>query len=88
VTVNSFLAWPTEAEGVGGLCGGSGEAQKKPKDEVEREFFQNARPSSPLKHFATVDEVAAMATYLAGEVSSATNGAALRVDGGVARAIL
>jgi len=44
------------------------------------------RPSSLLKRFATVDEVAAMAIYLAGEVSSATNGAALRVDGGVVRA--
>jgi len=44
--------------------------------------------SSLLKRFATVDEVAAMVTYLAGELSSATNGAALRVDGGVVRAIL
>jgi enoyl-[acyl-carrier-protein] reductase (NADH) len=35
-----------------------------------------------------MDEVAAMATYVAGEVSSATKGAALRVDGGVVRAIL
>jgi hypothetical protein len=29
-----------------------------------------------------------MVTYLAGELSSATNGAALRVDGGVVKAIL
>jgi NAD(P)-dependent dehydrogenase (short-subunit alcohol dehydrogenase family) len=55
---------------------------------VEKEFFQHVRPSSLLKRFTTVDEVAAMATYLAGEPSSATNGAALRVDGGVLRAIL
>jgi NAD(P)-dependent dehydrogenase (short-subunit alcohol dehydrogenase family) len=41
------------------------------------------RISTPLKRFGTVDEVAAMAIYLAGEVSSATNGAALRVDGGI-----
>jgi hypothetical protein len=33
-----------------------------------------------LKRFATVVEVAAMVTYLAGEHSSATNGAALRVS--------
>ena len=55
---------------------------------MEKDFFKEARPSSLLKRFATVDEVAAMATYLAGELSSATNGAALRVDGGVVRAIL
>jgi enoyl-[acyl-carrier-protein] reductase (NADH) len=51
-------------------------------------LFDHARPSSLLKRFATVDEVAAMATYVASELSSATNGAALRVDGGVVRAIL
>src|ERR1700761_1507478 len=43
---------------------------------------EHVRPSSLLKRFATVDEVAAMVAYLAGELSSATNGAALRVDGG------
>jgi len=58
------------------------------KAEVEKQFFEHVRPSSLLKRFGTVDEVAAMAIYLAGEVSSATNGAALRVDGGVVRAIL
>jgi enoyl-[acyl-carrier-protein] reductase (NADH) len=36
-----------------------------------------------MKGFATVDEVAAMATYLASELSSATDGAALRSEGGV-----
>jgi NAD(P)-dependent dehydrogenase (short-subunit alcohol dehydrogenase family) len=62
--------------------------QNKSKEDVEKEFFESARPSSLLKRFATVDEVAAMAVYIAGEPSSATNGAALRVDGGVIRAIL
>jgi enoyl-[acyl-carrier-protein] reductase (NADH) len=55
---------------------------------VEKEFFEHARPSSLLKRFATSDEVAAMVTYVASELSSATNGSALRVDGGVVRAIL
>jgi NAD(P)-dependent dehydrogenase (short-subunit alcohol dehydrogenase family) len=41
-----------------------------------------------LKRFATVDEVAAMVAYVAGKPASATNGAALRVDGGVIRSIL
>jgi hypothetical protein len=35
-----------------------------------------------------LDEVAAMVTYVARELSSATNGAALRVDGGVVKAFL
>ena len=88
VTVNSILAGPTESEGVGGFVEAMAKQQNKSKEAVEKDFFEHARPSSLLKRFATVDEVAAMATYLAGELSSATNGAALRVDGGVVRAIL
>ena len=88
VTSNSILAGPTESEGVGGFIEAIAKHQRKSKAEVEKEFFEHVRPSSLLKRFATVDEVAAMATYVASELSSATNGAALRVDGGVVRAIL
>ncbi len=88
VTINSILAGPTESEGVSGFVEAMAKQQNKSKKEMENDFFKDARPSSLLKRFATVDEVAAMVTYLAGELSSATNGAALRVDGGVVRTIL
>jgi NAD(P)-dependent dehydrogenase (short-subunit alcohol dehydrogenase family) len=88
VTSNSILPGPTESEGVAVFVEAMAEQQKKSKVEIEKEFFERVRPSSLLKRFATVDEVAAMVTYVAGELSSATNGAALRVDGGVVRAIL
>ncbi|MGA2456438.1 MAG: SDR family oxidoreductase [Terriglobales bacterium] len=88
VTANSILAGPTESEGVAGFVEAMAKHQKKSKGEIEKEFFEHVRPSSLLKRFATVDEVAAMATYVASELSSATNGAALRVDGGVVMAIL
>jgi NAD(P)-dependent dehydrogenase (short-subunit alcohol dehydrogenase family) len=88
VTVNSILPGPTESEGVGGFVEAMAKQQNKPKEQVEKEFFEHARPSSLLKRFATVEEVAAMVTYAASELSSATNGAALRVDGGVVKAIL
>jgi NAD(P)-dependent dehydrogenase (short-subunit alcohol dehydrogenase family) len=88
VTSNSILAGPTESEGVSGFVEAMAKQQGKSKAEVEKEFFEHVRPSSLLKRFATVDEVAAMTTYVASELSSATNGAALRVDGGVVRAIL
>lgn len=87
VTVNSVLPGPTDSEGVGDFVKNLAVQQNKPKEEVERDFFDHARPSSLLRRFATVEEVAAMVTYVAGEPSSATNGAALRVDGGVVRAI-
>jgi NAD(P)-dependent dehydrogenase (short-subunit alcohol dehydrogenase family) len=54
--------------------------------EFEKAFFEAARPSSLLKRFATTEEVANMVVYVCSEASSATNGAALRVDGGVVRA--
>lgn len=88
VTVNSILAGPTESEGVGGFLQAMAKQQNKTTQEIEKEFFAQARPSSLLKRFETPDEVAAMVTFVAGEPSSATNGAALRVDGGVVRGIL
>jgi len=88
VTAKSILAGPTESEGVVGFVDAMAKQQNRSKEEVEKEFFERVRPSSLLKRFATVDEVAAMVTFVASELSSATNGAALRVDGGVVRAIL
>jgi NAD(P)-dependent dehydrogenase (short-subunit alcohol dehydrogenase family) len=54
---------------------------------VERDFFRTARPSSVIQRFASVEEVAAMIAYVSSVPASATTGAALRVDGGVVRAI-
>jgi hypothetical protein len=87
VTVNSILAGPTESEGVGGFVESMAKQENKSREQVEKEFFEHVRPSSLLKRFANVDEVASIVTYVASELSSATNGAALRADGGVVRAI-
>jgi NAD(P)-dependent dehydrogenase (short-subunit alcohol dehydrogenase family) len=88
VTVNSILPGPTASEGMGGVVDALAVQQNKSRQEIELDFFEHMRPSSLLKRFATVDEVAAMVTYVASELSSATNGSALRVDGGVVKAIL
>jgi len=88
VTVNSVLPGPTESEGVGGFVDDMAKQSGKTKAEVQKEFFQTVRPSSLLKRFATTEEVAAMVAYVASVKSPATNGAALRVDGGVVRSIL
>ncbi|MGC2208709.1 MAG: SDR family oxidoreductase [Candidatus Korobacteraceae bacterium] len=87
VTVNSVLAGPTESEGVSTFVEGLAKQQGKTKEEVQREFFETARPSSLLKRFATTEEVAAMVVYLCSEAASATTGASIRVDGGVVRSI-
>jgi NAD(P)-dependent dehydrogenase (short-subunit alcohol dehydrogenase family) len=88
VTVNSVLAGPTESEGVSVFVESLAKQQNKTKAEFEKDFFLHARPSSLLKRFGTVAEVASLVTYLASPLSSATNGAAVRADGGVVRAIL
>lgn len=88
VTVNSVLPGPTRSEGVGDFVGKMASDRGVDVAQVEKEFFESVRPSSLLQRFATVEEVAALVTYVASPVSSATNGAALRVDGGVVRSIL
>src|ERR1043166_9231896 len=84
VTVNAVLPGPTRSAGVeafaGQLSGG------KPFAEFEQEFFKTVRPSSLLKRFAMPEEVANLVTYVCSPLSAATNGAALRVDGGVVQA--
>jgi NAD(P)-dependent dehydrogenase (short-subunit alcohol dehydrogenase family) len=87
VTVNSVLPGPTASEGVGEFVTQMATARGSDAKTVEREFFATARPSSVLQRFATPDEVAAMITYVCSTQASATTGAALRVDGGVVRAI-
>jgi NAD(P)-dependent dehydrogenase (short-subunit alcohol dehydrogenase family) len=87
VTVNSVLPGPTESEGVSTFVEGLAKQQGKTKEDVEREFFEHARPSSLIRRFATTDEVAAMVVYLCSEAASATTGASVRVDGGVLRSI-
>jgi NAD(P)-dependent dehydrogenase (short-subunit alcohol dehydrogenase family) len=86
--VNSILAGPTASEGVAAFVEAMAKQQDKSKEQIEEEFFHFACPSSLLKRFAAIDEIAALVTYVASELSSATNGAPLRADGGVVRAIL
>ena len=88
VTVNSVLAGPTASEGVSTFVEELARHHGKSREEMEQEFFKHARPTSLLKRFATPDEVAAMIVYLCSEAASATTGSAVRVDGGVVRAIV
>jgi NAD(P)-dependent dehydrogenase (short-subunit alcohol dehydrogenase family) len=88
VTVNSVLPGPTRSEGVEGFVKNMAKEQGKTTEQVEKDFFTNIRPSSLIQRFATNEEVANMVAYVASPLSSATNGAALRVDGGVVRSIL
>lgn len=88
VTVNSVLPGPTRSEGVEEFIQGLAKEQNRSPEQVEQEFFAKTRPSSLIQRFATTEEVAALVAFVASPRSSATNGAALRVDGGVVRSIV
>jgi NAD(P)-dependent dehydrogenase (short-subunit alcohol dehydrogenase family) len=88
VTVNSVLPGPTRSEGVARFVQDLAKGQGTDAARVEAEFFRTARPTSLLRRFATPEEVAAMVVYVCSPRASATNGAALRVDGGVVRSIV
>lgn len=84
VTVNAVLPGPTLTHGNKAAI--ARRAPGKPFPEVEKEFFQVYRPTSLLKRYAAPAEVATLVAYVCSPLSSATNGAALRVDGGIVKA--
>jgi NAD(P)-dependent dehydrogenase (short-subunit alcohol dehydrogenase family) len=88
VTVNSILAGPTRSEGVEQFIADVARTKGIAPAEIEKDFFRTVRPSSLLQRFATIEEVAALVAFVASPLSSATNGAALRVEGGLLRSIV
>lgn len=85
ITVNSVLPGPTNSRGVGDFVETLAKSEGKTFAQFETEFFQKVRPTSLIKRFATPEEVAALVAYVASPLSSATTGAALRVDGGTVK---
>lgn len=88
VTVNSILPGPTRSKGVGTFIEDLSKANNSSTEEVEKDFFKNMRPTSLLQRFASVEEVADTVAYYCSALASATNGAAIRVEGGLVRSIL
>jgi NAD(P)-dependent dehydrogenase (short-subunit alcohol dehydrogenase family) len=88
VTVNSVLVGPTASEGALGFVDQLAAQQKTDRASVEKQFFQSMRPTSLLKRFIEPKEIGAFVAFLCSPLASATNGAALRADGGVVRSIL
>ncbi len=87
VTVNSILPGPTLSEGVGTFVQQLAQEKRITVEEMEKQFFEKTRPSSLIKRFIRPEEVASLVAYVCSPLSAATNGAALRVDGGVVRSI-
>jgi NAD(P)-dependent dehydrogenase (short-subunit alcohol dehydrogenase family) len=83
VTVNTILPGPTSTEAITGFMKATAQQQRISEAEMEKVFFTSMRGTSLLKRFIEPAEIANLITYVASPLSSATNGATLRADGGV-----
>ncbi|RNE59405.1 SDR family NAD(P)-dependent oxidoreductase [Cryobacterium tepidiphilum] len=87
VTVNTVLGGPTYSDGVAAAVTAIAESQSVPVDSMKAAIMgQNG--TTLLERFITPTEIANLVAYIASPLASATNGAAIRADGGVLTGIL
>jgi len=87
VTVNSVLPGPTRSEANDVFIQNMASTPNATFEQAEKEFFQKFRPTSLLQRMADESEVASLVAYLASPLSAATNGAAIRCEGGILRTL-
>ena len=82
VTVNTVLGGPTYSDGVARVVEQISTAQGVSADDLKSAIVAENR-TSLLQRFIEPAEITHLVLYLASPLSSATNGAAVRADGGV-----
>jgi NAD(P)-dependent dehydrogenase (short-subunit alcohol dehydrogenase family) len=87
VTVNAVLPGPTMSEGVETFVRDLAKQSGQSVEELASQFVKQFRPTSLLQRLASVEEIANMVVYVASKEASATNGAALRAEGGIIQTI-
>ncbi|AOM75956.1 SDR family NAD(P)-dependent oxidoreductase [Pedobacter steynii] len=87
VTVNTILGGPTYSDGVAETITQIAQAQQQDITEIKSYVMNNYNPSSLLQRFIDPSEIANLVVYLSSPLSIATNGSALRADGGVLNTI-
>lgn len=85
VTVNSVLPGPCATEGVARLIADL--FPGTPRDEAQRRFIAENRPTSLIQRLSQPQEVADFVTFLASDRTAIVNGAALKIDGGLIRSV-
>jgi len=88
VTVNSVMPGPTRSEGIVEFLERMSTAKNPTPEQAEKEFFEKHRQSSLLQRLIEDSEIANLVAFLASPLSAATNGAALRAEGGLLRSIV
>jgi NAD(P)-dependent dehydrogenase (short-subunit alcohol dehydrogenase family) len=87
VTVNTILGGPTYSDGVAAAIESIAQGQGMPAEQL-KSAIASGNTTSLLQRFIEPEEIANLAVYLASPLSSATNGAAVRADGGVLTGML
>ncbi|SDF72393.1 NAD(P)-dependent dehydrogenase, short-chain alcohol dehydrogenase family [Bradyrhizobium brasilense] len=87
VTVNSVLPGPTMSEGVETFVKDLAKQNGQSVEEAASNFVKQHRPTSLLQRFASTEEIANLVVYVCSRQASATNGAALRAEGGIVNTI-
>src|SRR5947199_1720909 len=85
VTVNSVLPGPTWVEMAPVRLAARAKGMGTTAEDLAARTFTERRPASLLQRYAAPEEVANLICYVCSKASSATNGAALRVDGGIVK---
>jgi 3-oxoacyl-[acyl-carrier protein] reductase len=85
VTVNAVLPGSTRTEGVKKFV--QNLFPELPYEQAEKRFMTENRPSSLIARLIDPVEVAATVAFVCSGPASAMNGAAVRVDGGIVRAV-
>ncbi|MBB5064701.1 SDR family NAD(P)-dependent oxidoreductase [Granulicella mallensis] len=88
VTVNTVLPGPTRSEGIVEFLEKMSSIPNATPEQAEREFFEKHRQSSLLQRLIEDSEIANLVAFLASPLSAATNGAAVRAEGGLLRSII
>jgi len=83
VTVNSVMPGPTRSEGIVDFIRSTVDNKDAPEADRETEFFAKMRPLSLIRRLIDADEIAAHVAFLASPLAAATNGAAIRAEGGI-----
>lgn len=87
VTVNTIMPGSTFTEGVETMLNTLYPNEHLTMEEAEMRFMKENRPTSIIQRLIRPEEIAHFVTFLSSPLSSAINGSALRIDGGLVRSV-
>lgn len=88
VTVNTIIPGSTLSEGAEQFLQNVAENEQISEKEVATNFFKNIRTTSLIQRFTGTEEIANTVAYLSSPLASATNGAAIKLEGGSIQGII